>query len=72
MGQSKSSRVTYFLLLTYSWYSYFCIVLISPKINILLKNPEAMVDTVRKSGISVQHKIGFVLVSEKTLNNSLI
>ena len=29
-----------------------------------------MVDAVRKFGISVQHKIGFVLVSEKTLNNS--
>lgn len=69
-GRAAGLYILYYLLIL-GIPIFLAIVLISPKINIFLENPEAMVNTVRSSVMAVQHKIGFVLVSEKTLNNSL-
>ena len=50
---------------------YLAITLISPKINTFLENPEQMIEGIKASIESVQGRIGFSLVSETTLSESL-
>ncbi|MCG2617049.1 AI-2E family transporter [Terrimonas sp. NA20] len=50
---------------------YLAITLISPKINAFLADPNAMIAAARHSLDTVQQKIGFTIVSEATLTNSL-
>ncbi len=47
------------------------VMLISPKINTFLENPAAMLAAAKNSAMEVQQKIGFTIISEKTLNSSL-
>lgn len=50
---------------------YLAITLISPKINAFLADPNSMVSAAKHSIDTIQQKIGFTLVSEATLTNSL-
>lgn len=50
---------------------YLAITLISPKINAFLADPNAMITTAKHSLDTIQKKIGFTIVSEATLTNSL-
>ncbi|MGN6292927.1 MAG: AI-2E family transporter [Chitinophagaceae bacterium] len=50
---------------------YLAITLISPKINAFLADPNSMVNAAKSSLETIQAKIGFTLVSEATLTNSL-
>lgn len=50
---------------------YLAITLISPKINAFLDDPNSMVQAAKHSIDTIQQKIGFTIVSESTLTNSL-
>lgn len=50
---------------------YLAITLISPKINAFLADPNSMVQAAKHSIDTIQKKIGFTVVSETTLTNSL-
>lgn len=50
---------------------FLAITLISPKINAFLSDPEAMVETAKSSIQTIQQKIGFNIVSEGSLTQSL-
>ncbi len=50
---------------------YLAITLISPKINAFLEDPNSMVQAAKHSIDTIQQKIGFTIVSETTLTNSL-
>jgi predicted PurR-regulated permease PerM len=50
---------------------FLAIVLISPKINMFLENPTAMVEAAKHSITTVQENLGFKIVSEASLTNSL-
>lgn len=50
---------------------FLAITLISPKINTFLDDPNAMINAVRESINTIQQKIGFKIISENTVTNSL-
>lgn len=50
---------------------FLAITLISPKINALLNDPNAMIAAAKQSINTIQQKLGFNLFSESTLTNSL-
>lgn len=50
---------------------YLAITLISPKINAFLEDPNSMVQAAKHSIDTIQQKIGFTIVSEATLTDSL-
>ena len=50
---------------------FLAITLISPKINTFLDDPNAMISSVRESINTIQQKIGFKIISETTVTNSL-
>ena len=50
---------------------FLAITLISPKINTFLGDPNAMINAVRDSINTIQQKIGFKIISENTVTNSL-
>src|SRR5687768_12991091 len=50
---------------------YLAITLISPKINAFLDDPNSMINAARHSLDTIQKKLGFKIVSESTLTNSL-
>jgi predicted PurR-regulated permease PerM len=50
---------------------FLSITLISPKINAFLENPDAMLDTAKKSIMTIQQNMGFKFISEESLTTSL-
>jgi predicted PurR-regulated permease PerM len=50
---------------------FLAITLISPKINTFLDDPNAMINAVKESINTIQQKIGFKIISENTVTNSL-
>lgn len=50
---------------------YLAITLISPKINAFLANPTQMIDSVKTSINTIQQRLGFTIISEGSLSNSL-
>ncbi len=50
---------------------FIAILLLGPKVNMFLDDPTAMIDAAKHSIATIQHKIGFTLVSEASLTNSL-
>jgi predicted PurR-regulated permease PerM len=50
---------------------FLAITLISPKLNAFLADPNAMIEAARHSIVTVQQKIGFKVLSENTLQNTL-
>ncbi|MEO8406361.1 MAG: AI-2E family transporter [Chitinophagaceae bacterium] len=50
---------------------YLAITLISPKINAFLANPQAMMESTKHAIDTIQHRIGFTVVSSNTLSTSL-
>ncbi|MEO5947465.1 MAG: AI-2E family transporter [Chitinophagaceae bacterium] len=50
---------------------FLAITLVSPKVNDLLSDPTAVVENLKRAVAQVQQKVGFNLISEKSLSNSL-
>jgi predicted PurR-regulated permease PerM len=50
---------------------FLAIMLLSPKINAFLDDPTAMIDSAKNSIAVIQKRIGFTVVSEASLSNSL-
>ncbi len=50
---------------------FLAVTLISPKINAFLDDPNAMINAVKQSINTIQQKIGFRIISENTITNSL-
>jgi predicted PurR-regulated permease PerM len=69
-GWSAGLFIIYYLLLI-GLPVFLAITLISPKINAFMANPEQMVDSAKQSITVVQQKLGFTLLSENTLSQSL-
>ena len=62
--------IVYYLLLI-GFPVFVAIMLASPKINAFLDDPTAMIEAAKHSIATIQQKIGFKLVSETSLANSL-
>ena len=69
-GSAAALFIVYYLFLL-GLPLYLAITLISPKVNAFLADPNAMIDAAKHSIDTVQRKIGFKVVSEATLTNSL-
>jgi predicted PurR-regulated permease PerM len=69
-GWSATLFIFYYLLLI-GLPVFLAITLISPKINAFLAHPDQMVNAIKHSITVIQDKIGFNIVSEATLTNSL-
>jgi predicted PurR-regulated permease PerM len=50
---------------------FLAITLISPKINVFLDDPNAMINAAKQSITTIQQKVGFKFLSEASLTNSL-
>lgn len=50
---------------------FLAITLVSPKINAFLANPQQFVETAKQSIATIQQRLGFTIVSESALSNSL-
>ncbi|HLG41575.1 MAG TPA: AI-2E family transporter, partial [Chitinophagaceae bacterium] len=50
---------------------FLAIMLISPKINDLLSNPQQTINTAKESVAAIQQKLGFKLMSEASIANSI-
>ncbi|RYF93705.1 MAG: AI-2E family transporter, partial [Chitinophagaceae bacterium] len=50
---------------------YLAVTLISPKVNVFLEDPTAMVNAAKASITTIQDRIGFKILSENTLSNLL-
>jgi len=50
---------------------FLAITLISPKVNALLNDPNAVIASLKRAVETVQAKVGFTIVSEKSLSSSL-
>lgn len=61
--------VYYFLLLGLP--IYLAATLISPKINAILSNPTATIESIKSVLVTVQQKIGFDITSEKTIDGAV-
>lgn len=69
-GRAAGLYIIYYLLML-GIPIYLAVVIISPKINAFLENPTAMIEAAKSSVMEVQHKLGFTVISLKTLGNSL-
>ncbi len=69
-GNAALMFVFYYLLLL-GLPIFFAITLIGPKINSFLDDPGAMLANVKQAVMQVQDKLGFNVVSEASLNNSM-
>lgn len=69
-GWSAGLFIIYYLLLI-GLPVFLAITLISPKINEFLAHPEQTIESVKQSINTVQQRLGFTVVSEATLTNSL-
>lgn len=69
-GWTAGLFILYYLLLI-GLPVYLAITLISPKINAFLANPTQMIDSVKTSINTIQQRLGFTIISEGSLSNSL-
>lgn len=69
-GWAAGLFIIYYLLLL-GLPLFLAITLISPKINTFLADPNAMIDAAKHSLETIQKRIGFNIVSQATLTNSL-
>lgn len=69
-GNAALMFVFYYLLLL-GLPIFFAITLIGPKVNAFLDDPGAMLANVKQAVMQVQEKLGFNVVSEASLNNSM-
>ncbi len=69
-GRAAGLFILYYLLLL-GLPIFLTVTLISPKINVFLNDPSAMIAAARESILSVQQKAGFTFISEQSLSNSL-
>lgn len=69
-GWAAGMFIIYYLLLI-GLPIFLAITLISPKINTFLANPTDMIDKARTSLTTIQHKIGFTVISDESLSTGL-
>lgn len=69
-GRAAGLFIFYYLLLL-GLPIFLTVTLISPKINVFLNDPSAMITAAKESILSVQQKAGFTFISEQSLSNSL-
>lgn len=69
-GRAAGLFILYYLILL-GLPIFLTVTLISPKINVFLNDPSAMITAAKESILSVQQKAGFTFFSEKSLSNSL-
>ena len=69
-GWAAGLFIIYYLLLL-GLPIFFGILLIGPKVNEFMSNPTASLQAIKSTIIAVQHKMGFVIVSEKSLTGFL-
>ncbi len=69
-GRAAGLFLIYYLLLL-GIPIYLAITLISPKINAVLNDPGATIDSIKHAVLQVQDKIGIELTSQQALSNSL-
>lgn len=69
-GWSAGLFIIYYLLLI-GLPVFLAVVLISPKLNSFLANPAAIMEDAKHSISTVQQKLGFKIISESTLTNSV-
>lgn len=69
-GRAAGLFILYFLLIL-GIPIYLSVTLISPKVNAFLSDPQAMIDSAKKSVETIQQRLGFDFLSEESLNNSL-
>lgn len=69
-GQAAGLFIFYYLLLL-GLPIFLTVTLISPKVNVFLNDPSAMIAAAKESILSVQQKAGFTFISEQSLSNSL-
>jgi predicted PurR-regulated permease PerM len=69
-GWSAGLFILYYLLLI-GLPVFLAVTLISPKINSFLSNPNETIASVKQSITIIQQKLGFKLISETSLSNSL-
>lgn len=69
-GWSATLFIFYYLLLI-GLPVFLAVTLVSPKVNSFLANPQQFIDTAKHSIQTIQQRIGFTIVSESALSNSL-
>ncbi len=69
-GKAAGLFILYYLLLL-GLPIFLTVTLISPKVNVFLNDPSAMITAAKESILSVQQKAGFTFISEQSLSNSL-
>ncbi|RYY60245.1 MAG: AI-2E family transporter [Chitinophagaceae bacterium] len=69
-GRAAGLFILYYLVLL-GLPIFLAVTLISPKINAFLADPNAMIDAVKNSINTVQDRLGFQVLSESALTNSL-
>lgn len=69
-GWSAGLFIIYYLLLI-GLPVFLAVTLISPKVNAFLANPTQMIDAAKHSISTVQQRLGFTVISEDSLSNSL-
>jgi predicted PurR-regulated permease PerM len=69
-GWTAGLFILYYLLLI-GLPVFLAVTLISPKINTFLENPTQMVESVKNSINTIQQRLGFTIISEGSLTNSL-
>lgn len=69
-GWSAGLFILYYLMLI-GLPVFLAVTLISPKINAFLENPTEMINSVKTSINTIQQRLGFTVISESSLTNSL-
>ena len=69
-GRAAGLFIIYYLLII-GIPIFLSITLINPKINAFLENPDAMLESAKRSIITIQQNMGFKFVSEESLSTSL-
>ena len=69
-GRAAGLFIIYYLLI-FGIPIFLSITLISHKINAFLENPDAMLESAKRSIITIQQNMGFKFVSEESLSTSL-
>ncbi|MEI9809370.1 MAG: hypothetical protein WDO16_16695 [Bacteroidota bacterium] len=69
-GRAAGLFILYYLLLI-GLPVFLAVVLISPKLNTFLENPNAMIEAARHSIVTIQQKLGVNFISANSLTNSL-
>jgi len=69
-GRAAGLFIVYYLLLL-GLPIFLAITLISPKINSFLTDPTAIINNIKESVAVIQHKTGFVFLSENSISESL-